>query len=438
MPRLKNAQAYQNASLAEVLKTARTVVDEELQRSTVLSKDALDALPTFEWSEIVPGRVLGRGGFCVVRECSSIRLNNSALASSGASLSTVGSSIRDKLMRKRSSSLSTSKRSTGKFGSHAFSSSSLRDNSGRDSSVRSSGNNSLKNGSSHLKAGDAVGTTPNIEEEVSEEDLDVPTSVDGPSSSIDKKPSGDQMQERREHLARRVWAKKGGKYCVKQVESDFFHNDRVTYLKGVIDLALETYYLASLSHPHVLGLCGLSSSGPFEDVGYFLILEQLQQILSQRLTAWMHQLRATKGITGALTGGRRKINSLLIERLLVAYDVADALDYLHSRRIIFRDLKPDNIGFDVEGTLKIFDFGLAKELVEDEQNEDGLYNMTGFTGAVRYMAPEVGLRKPYNHKGELFMDFSKDETLTVFRVGSNVLTPPLLSALNPYYCSRRV
>ena len=54
------------------------------------------------------------------------------------------------------------------------------------------------------------------------------------------------------------------------------------------------------------------------------------------------------------------------------------------------------MGFDAHGTTKIFDFGLAKELKGIRRTEDGLYRMTCFTGAVRYMAPEVGLGMPYN------------------------------------------
>jgi serine/threonine protein kinase len=45
---------------------------------------------------------------------------------------------------------------------------------------------------------------------------------------------------------------------------------------------------------------------------------------------------------------------------------------------------------------------LARELKESERSADGLYNMTGFTGAVRYMAPEVGLGKPYNKKADVY------------------------------------
>jgi serine/threonine protein kinase len=56
--------------------------------------------------------------------------------------------------------------------------------------------------------------------------------------------------------------------------------------------------------------------------------------------------------------------------------------------IIYRDLKPDNVGFDVRGDVKIFDFGLAKELDLSKKLDDGTYNLTADTGSLRYMAPE--------------------------------------------------
>jgi len=64
--------------------------------------------------------------------------------------------------------------------------------------------------------------------------------------------------------------------------------------------------------------------------------------------------------------------------------------------------KPDNIGFDAKGNVRIFDFGLAKQLRPDERLQNGLYRMTGFTGSVRYMAPEVGLKMPYNLSADMY------------------------------------
>lgn len=46
-----------------------------------------------------------------------------------------------------------------------------------------------------------------------------------------------------------------------------------------------------------------------------------------------------------------------------------------------------NQGFDVRGDVKLFDFGLAKELDEKAKLDDGTYHLTGDTGSLRYMAP---------------------------------------------------
>lgn len=61
---------------------------------------------------------------------------------------------------------------------------------------------------------------------------------------------------------------------------------------------------------------------------------------------------------------------------------------VHSR-IVFRDLKPENCAFDIRGEVRLFDFGLAKELkakdmVEDEPDS---FRATGLVGSRRYMAP---------------------------------------------------
>ena len=71
-------------------------------------------------------------------------------------------------------------------------------------------------------------------------------------------------------------------------------------------------------------------------------------------------------------------------------------------RIIFRDIKPDNIGFDIHDNVKIFDFGLAREMDSSLKEKNGLYRLTGDSGSLRYMDPRVALGKPYNELSDVY------------------------------------
>lgn len=59
------------------------------------------------------------------------------------------------------------------------------------------------------------------------------------------------------------------------------------------------------------------------------------------------------------------------------------MSYLHSQKIVHRDVKTENMLLDKTRTVKIADFGVAR--VEASNPND----MTGETGTLGYMAPEV-------------------------------------------------
>jgi serine/threonine-protein kinase len=134
---------------------------------------------------------------------------------------------------------------------------------------------------------------------------------------------------------------------------------------GLADHETKARFLAearltgSLTHENVIA---------FYDYGEvearpFLVMEYLEG------ESLRHQIR--EGRTGDLSA-----------KLAVARQIASALVYVHSKGIIHRDVKPDNIRVDVTGRVKLVDFGIAK-------TDDLSLTGAGFTvGTPYYMAPE--------------------------------------------------
>lgn len=73
----------------------------------------------------------------------------------------------------------------------------------------------------------------------------------------------------------------------------------------------------------------------------------------------------------------------LRKRVSIALQIARALEYVHSRKFVHRDVKPDNIHVDPQGRVKLMDFGIVK-------TEDVTLTQAGFAlGTPHYVAPEL-------------------------------------------------
>ncbi|MCX6605643.1 MAG: bifunctional serine/threonine-protein kinase/formylglycine-generating enzyme family protein [Acidobacteria bacterium] len=73
----------------------------------------------------------------------------------------------------------------------------------------------------------------------------------------------------------------------------------------------------------------------------------------------------------------------LKKRVSIALQIARALEYVHSRKFVHRDVKPDNIHIDAQGRVKLMDFGIVK-------TEEVTLTQVGFAlGTPHYVAPEL-------------------------------------------------
>ncbi|CAF2634809.1 unnamed protein product [Rotaria sp. Silwood2] len=123
-------------------------------------------------------------------------------------------------------------------------------------------------------------------------------------------------------------------------------------------------HLKKLNHINVIKFRGISISPP----SYYIIMEYCANgSLYDKLKQYREISSSTKA-TQVLDWSRQ---------------ISNGVDYLHSNKIVHRDLKSPNILFFDENTLKISDFGISKELVSRRSQ------IMSFNGTSAWMAPEI-------------------------------------------------
>ncbi|XP_016003320.1 eukaryotic translation initiation factor 2-alpha kinase 3 isoform X1 [Rousettus aegyptiacus] len=94
--------------------------------------------------------------------------------------------------------------------------------------------------------------------------------------------------------------------------------------------------------------------------------------------------------------------------LHIFLQIAEAVEFLHSKGLMHRDLKPSNIFFTMDDVVKVGDFGLVTAMDQDEEEQMVLTPMpayarhTGQVGTKLYMSPEQIHGNNYSHKVDIF------------------------------------
>lgn len=254
-----------------------------------------------------------------------------------------------------------------------------------------------------------------------------------------------RIKEKRGNNANLVYAMKhlkGDLLPSRLTEHSCKNGSVIAFTKAATELAREAYLLSRFDHPHIINIMGWTDGGVSSystyrrHDAYFLVLELLQEeTLDDRIEGWNQDDAQLKNMACSKDEIKAHFHQRKIEQLTVCRQVASALEYIHSKNVVYRDLKPQNIGFarvdnggddnrqDIQGniTVKLMDFGLARELpstgsipspsyAEQEASfrshthnkKPSLFDMTGTVGTMRYMAPEVCLNRPYGLECDIY------------------------------------
>jgi serine/threonine protein kinase len=196
---------------------------------------------------------------------------------------------------------------------------------------------------------------------------------------------------------------RGNEVVMKVPRKDLDKQGQAGSLKSL--LAERSVLEAMKVHPNIIHYYGsghLQREDGSED-------EDRPFLLVERLTACL-DVEAGTDKPCSISPLRHKIarrRMPMSRAISLMHQAAEALSFLHqgggrSGCILHRDFKPSNMGIDSMGRLKLFDFGLSRWMKTDDVDQLGLFRLTGDTGSLRYMAPEVAKRQPYSESVDVY------------------------------------
>jgi tRNA A-37 threonylcarbamoyl transferase component Bud32 len=163
----------------------------------------------------------------------------------------------------------------------------------------------------------------------------------------------------------------GKQIAIKKIKLDYIKNN-VLSNKFINEINI----IASMRHPNILLYMGVTIDN---NNNYYMITEYLPQ---GSLHEYLHPPKKTK-----------KIPLTDKQKIKIALQIAIAIQYIHSRKILHCDLKSANILIDKNFNIKLSDFGLSYFMSDPP---------TGFLGTARWVAPEILKGGKYDIKADIF------------------------------------
>jgi serine/threonine-protein kinase len=160
----------------------------------------------------------------------------------------------------------------------------------------------------------------------------------------------------------------------RQVAIKLMHREIASDSDQLERFRREARAVAQLSHPHIVGVIDAG-----EDEGRpYIVFEYVEgETLKDRI--------------------RRMGRLPMDEAIAYAIEISRALGCAHARHIVHRDVKPQNVLIDAEGSAKVTDFGIARTLDQDGLTADGRV-----LGTTDYVSPEQALGHDVNGQSDIY------------------------------------
>jgi eukaryotic-like serine/threonine-protein kinase len=160
----------------------------------------------------------------------------------------------------------------------------------------------------------------------------------------------------------------------RQVAIKLMHREMSSDSDQLERFRREARAVAQLNHPHVVGVIDAGE----DDNTPYIVFEYVEgETLKDRI--------------------RRHGRLPVPEAVAYAIEIARALGAAHERHIVHRDVKPQNVLIDEEGTAKVTDFGIARTMTEEGLTADGRV-----LGTTDYVSPEQALGHEVGPQSDLY------------------------------------